>query len=49
MAKLYTEIKSAKVFLNGAEVTRKGKCELTEGKLKCPTNNGQFIKKANDC
>lgn len=32
MAKLYTEIKSAKVFLNGAEVTRKGKCELTEGK-----------------
>ena len=32
MAKLYTEIKSAKVFLNGAEVTRRGKCELEEGK-----------------
>ena len=32
MAKLYTEIKSVKVFLNGAEVTRKGKCELGEGK-----------------
>ena len=32
MAKLYTEIKSAKVFLNGAEVTRRGKCELAEGK-----------------
>ena len=32
MAKLFTEVKSVKVFLNGAEVTRKGKCELTEGK-----------------
>ncbi|MBQ9425509.1 MAG: mucoidy inhibitor MuiA family protein [Erysipelotrichaceae bacterium] len=32
MAKLYTEIKSAKVFLKGAEVTRKGKCELAQGK-----------------
>ncbi|MBR5340629.1 MAG: mucoidy inhibitor MuiA family protein [Erysipelotrichaceae bacterium] len=32
MAKLYTEIKSVKVFLNGAEVTRRGKCELAEGK-----------------
>ena len=32
MAKLYTEIKSAKVFLKGAEVTRRGKCELSEGK-----------------
>ena len=32
MAKLYTEIISAKVFLKGAEITRRGKCELTQGK-----------------